>query len=247
MRRGVAWGGGLESQRAGSMKQMSSQMKDIRAQMEEDEDLNTLMRGLRGQGMNEDDFAAVDTKMRLIEVSDSAIDGSTDSLPQVCVCVSHTPPLPAKQTPTLLAKVTTRYGVHQRALRRNQLTVNTTASQQEYDPEAIATYWSKRPGAVLQRIVQLLGVSGSFLASIAADITFNKVYTCPLWALPVASIGRALQRLNVKPQSLAERHPHSPSHKRLEAHHCSLSCTWPVPCVCGCCSCTGFVWECECQ
>lgn len=28
---------------------MSSQMKDIRRQMEEDEDLNTLMRGLRGQ------------------------------------------------------------------------------------------------------------------------------------------------------------------------------------------------------
>jgi hypothetical protein len=31
------------------MKDMSSQMKDIRRQMEEDEDLNTLMRGLRGR------------------------------------------------------------------------------------------------------------------------------------------------------------------------------------------------------
>ena len=52
---------------------------------------------------------------------------------------------------------------------------NNNVHEQEYDPEAIAAYWSKRPGAVLQRIVQLLGVSGSFLASIAADITFNKV------------------------------------------------------------------------
>jgi hypothetical protein len=46
---------------------------------------------------------------------------------------------------------------------------------QEYDPDAIAAYWSKRPGAVLQRIVQLLSVSGSFLTSIALDIAFKKV------------------------------------------------------------------------
>jgi hypothetical protein len=94
----VRWGRGtrMDSQRAGSMKQMSSQMKDIRAQMEEDEDLNTLMRGLRGQGMNEDDFAAVDTKMRLIEVSDSAIDGSTDSLPLVGVSAAQ--PTAPRQT-----------------------------------------------------------------------------------------------------------------------------------------------------
>lgn len=106
-----------------SVKDMSKQMKDMRAQMEEDEDLSVLMRGLRGQGMNEDDFAASTTKMRLIEVD-------TDSEDQL--------PL-------------------------------------EYDPELIAAYWSRRPGAVARRVIQLLGVSGSFILSLASDIAFKKV------------------------------------------------------------------------
>lgn len=52
-------------------------MKDIRAQMEEDEELSILMRGLRGQGVNDDDFAASGVTMRLVEVDAD----STDSLP----------------------------------------------------------------------------------------------------------------------------------------------------------------------
>ena len=38
-----------------------------------------------------------------------------------------------------------------------------------YDPEAIAAFWATRPWAVAQRVVQLLAISGNFLASFAWD------------------------------------------------------------------------------
>lgn len=38
-----------------------------------------------------------------------------------------------------------------------------------YDPAAIARFWSKRPKAVVQRILQLLGISGGFLGRLAWD------------------------------------------------------------------------------
>lgn len=37
---------------------MTKQFKDVRRQMEEDEDLATLMRGLRGQNLNDEQFAS---------------------------------------------------------------------------------------------------------------------------------------------------------------------------------------------
>eukprot|EP00242_Pyramimonas_sp_CCMP2087_P001597 CAMPEP_0198231242 /NCGR_PEP_ID=MMETSP1445-20131203/115098_1 /TAXON_ID=36898 /ORGANISM="Pyramimonas sp., Strain CCMP2087" /LENGTH=528 /DNA_ID=CAMNT_0043911845 /DNA_START=305 /DNA_END=1888 /DNA_ORIENTATION=- len=103
---------------------MNSQMKDMRAQMEEDEQLSSLMRGLRGQGINEDDFASTTTQMRLIDFDQG---DAIDSLPL------------------------------------------------DYDPDAIAAYWSKRPAAVTQRVFQLLGVSGWFITSIVGDILFKRV------------------------------------------------------------------------
>jgi len=45
----------------------------------------------------------------------------------------------------------------------------------DYDPDAIAAYWSKRPAAVTQRVFQLLGVSGWFITSIVGDILFKRV------------------------------------------------------------------------
>ena len=45
---------------------------------------------------------------------------------------------------------------------------------QTYDPELIAQYWRRRPGAVAQRIVQLLSLGGGFLAGIALDIYQKK-------------------------------------------------------------------------
>lgn len=47
---------------------MAEEMKRMRAQMEEDEQLSSLMRGLRGQNLSDTQFALSDTQMRLIEV-----------------------------------------------------------------------------------------------------------------------------------------------------------------------------------
>ena len=46
---------------------------------------------------------------------------------------------------------------------------------QVYDPDTIAAYWSKRPGAVATRIAQLLSVAGGFLSGIAADVITKKL------------------------------------------------------------------------
>eukprot|EP00899_Mesostigma_viride_P001976 jgi/Mesvir1/1177/Mv17674-RA.1 len=48
---------------------MSSQMRDVRKRMEDDEQLSTLMRGLRGQNLNDQAFASDNVNMRLVDVS----------------------------------------------------------------------------------------------------------------------------------------------------------------------------------
>mmetsp|Transcript_17309 Transcript_17309/g.43443 ORF Transcript_17309/g.43443 Transcript_17309/m.43443 type:complete len:830 (-) Transcript_17309:636-3125(-) len=55
--------------RATSVRQMASQMKDVRAQMEKDEQLSVLMAGLRGANIDNSDFAGADVKMSLVEVT----------------------------------------------------------------------------------------------------------------------------------------------------------------------------------
>lgn len=102
---------------------MSAEIKKMRAQMEEDEQVATLMRGLRGQNLNDSQFAADDVNMRLIQMDSNDV----EELPLV------------------------------------------------YDPELIKAYWGKRPAAVAQRIVQLLGVSGGFLSGVLADFLSNKL------------------------------------------------------------------------
>jgi aarF domain-containing kinase len=47
---------------------MSEEFKKMRAQMEEDEQLASLMRGLRGQNLSDSLFAADDVQLRLVEV-----------------------------------------------------------------------------------------------------------------------------------------------------------------------------------
>ena len=57
-------------------------MKDVRRQMEEDED--ALMAGLRGSSLNEEDFASADVNMRLLDFDGSSANvGSEDALPLV--------------------------------------------------------------------------------------------------------------------------------------------------------------------
>ena len=63
-----------------SVSKTSEMMKDMRAKMAEDDDANFMMQALRGQGMNDDDNAAVGLQMRLVE--EDLIDGGT-GLPYV--------------------------------------------------------------------------------------------------------------------------------------------------------------------
>lgn len=66
---------------------MSEEMKKMRAQMEEDEQVASFMRGLRGQNLNDELFASADTKMRLLEVC-----GEYKPLRSlVCIAVSKYP------------------------------------------------------------------------------------------------------------------------------------------------------------
>ena len=61
-----------------SVREMSQQMRDMRSQMEEDEDLKVLMASLRGQNLSDADFAAEGVEMRLV-----AFDEDGEGLPIV--------------------------------------------------------------------------------------------------------------------------------------------------------------------
>ncbi|GAB2221776.1 hypothetical protein Droror1_Dr00012964 [Drosera rotundifolia] len=52
--------------------EMSQEIKRVRAQMEENEDLAILMRGLRGQNLTDSQFAADNVQLRLVEVDESS-------------------------------------------------------------------------------------------------------------------------------------------------------------------------------
>ena len=51
-----------------SVREMSQQMRDVRSQMEEDENLKVLMASLRGQNLSDADFADSSVQMRLVQV-----------------------------------------------------------------------------------------------------------------------------------------------------------------------------------
>lgn len=51
------------------MQDVSQEIKRVRAEMEENEQLASLMRGLRGQNLNDTLFADENIKLRLVEVS----------------------------------------------------------------------------------------------------------------------------------------------------------------------------------
>ena len=58
---------------------MSRQMADVRKQMENDDQLKSLMAGLRGSNIDDSDFADANVVMRLVEVDRD----EQDQLPQV--------------------------------------------------------------------------------------------------------------------------------------------------------------------
>jgi len=101
---------------ASSISSLSSQMRDMRAEMEKDESTAALMQALRGTNINDDDFAASGSTMSVVEMRSLG-----DSLPL------------------------------------------------DYDPPALSAYFAKRPGAVITRVLQVLSVSGGWLASVAFE------------------------------------------------------------------------------
>lgn len=56
------------AQTTSSMRDLSSQMADMRRQLEGDEQLRTLMAGLRGANIDDSDYAAEGVTMSLVEV-----------------------------------------------------------------------------------------------------------------------------------------------------------------------------------
>ena len=50
------------------IEDVSQEIKRVRAQMEENEQLATLMRGLRGQNLRDSQFAEDNVRLRLVEV-----------------------------------------------------------------------------------------------------------------------------------------------------------------------------------
>lgn len=46
---------------------------------------------------------------------------------------------------------------------------------QEYDPEAIASYWDRRPVSIIQRCLQLVGIAGGFLSRLAYDAASGRL------------------------------------------------------------------------
>lgn len=62
------------------MREMSKQMRDVRSQMEENEELSALMASLRGSNLSDADFADSNVQMRLVDMRAGA-DG--EELPMV--------------------------------------------------------------------------------------------------------------------------------------------------------------------
>lgn len=108
--------------RSPSMSEMSSQMKDMRAQINaeiaKDERASLMMDALRGKGQNEDSFQRAGLDMKVISMDD--IEGSV--------------------LPT------------------------------EYDPVKLEAFFSKRPGAVLSRVFQIVSTGGGLAVKTAFDL-----------------------------------------------------------------------------
>ena len=77
------------------VKDMSRQMREVRGQLESDEQLKSLMAGLRGSNIDESDFADKDVVMNLVEVDRD----EQDQLPLVracCMSLSPADPRPLR-------------------------------------------------------------------------------------------------------------------------------------------------------
>lgn len=110
---------------AGSSRaELSEQMRQMRAEVEKDENVQLLLQGLRGQALNDDSTAAAGTRMLVVEMEEGQGD---DVLPL------------------------------------------------SYQPERLAAYFAKRPGAVQKRLAQILSISSGFLLQVGIDAARGKL------------------------------------------------------------------------
>jgi aarF domain-containing kinase len=117
----------------------------------------------------------------------------------------------------------------------------------EYDPEAIARFWQRRPGAVAQRILQLLSISGRFLSNLAWDAARGRLKETEVERAIelrdiVTSLGPAYiklgQALSIRPdllspaamrelQKLCDKVPSFPNDTAMALIEEELGAPWP--------------------
>ena len=107
-----------------STAEATETLRNIRAQLAEDEDANLVMQALRGQNLNDDDAQVQGLEMRLVDVTSDAT--GTESLPLY------------------------------------------------YDPVALKRFFSKRPLAVVTRILQVFTVGAGFLLNTSVDALLKR-------------------------------------------------------------------------
>ena len=108
----------------------------------------------------------------------SRFNGKSDISTPKCKSKTHSQRLECVENPELLQFKGKPEASTPRGRSKLYFQVNEGESEslpQVYDPDTIAAYWSKRPGAVVTRIAQLLSVAGGFLSGIASDIITKKV------------------------------------------------------------------------
>ena len=105
----------------------SSMMREIREQINENEDARMMIQALRGQSLNDDDAAMAGLEMKLVEFSVE----QGDTIPF------------------------------------------------DYDPDALKTFFRKRPLAVITRMGQIITVGGSFFFNVALDNLLGRLKRNP--------------------------------------------------------------------
>ena len=110
------YGGSSALGSTSELSEISATIKDVRAQLEEDERASLMMQAMRGSNMNDDDRQLDGVKMQVVEMRAGEVG------------------LPTK-----------------------------------YEPETLADYFGKRPGAVAKRLFQVFGTSAGYLSGVAWD------------------------------------------------------------------------------
>ena len=132
----------------------SRTMAEMRARMEEDEQLSVLMAGLRGANMNASDFADKDVVMQ-VDAMFSLLRPACPTPDLACISVHMC-------TMCLRESVCACSNFRNLFLHAQLISVEDTDGEVlplTYDPELIADYWMRRPVSIVGRVLQLMGAA----------------------------------------------------------------------------------------